>query len=72
MLSAAPRSRHEKRHTPNTKTIDALVQGHGVAIEQTLNPNCGRGRRGRIHRPGRAATLNEVKAEKMPEVASPL
>ena len=74
-VRGAPEADMEKRHTPNTKTIDALVQGHGVAIEQTLKTLIVEGaEEGELvalvvrgdH------TLNEVKAEKMPEVASPL
>ncbi len=71
----APGAAMEKRHTPNTKTIDALVQQHGVAIEQTLKTLIVEGSEegslvALVVRGDH--TLNEIKAEKMPEVASPL
>ncbi|WP_447929011.1 proline--tRNA ligase [Vreelandella sp. EE27] len=60
--------------TPNAKTIAALVEQHGLAIEKTVKTLIVRGAEG-----GLIALLvrgdhelNEVKAENLPEVASPL
>ena len=71
----APGAAMELKPTPDTKTIDALVQGYGLPIEKTLKTLIVEGSEegtlvALVVRGDH--TLNEVKAEKMPEVASPL
>ncbi|QGG80705.1 proline--tRNA ligase [Litorivicinus lipolyticus] len=71
----APGAAMTRKPTPNTKTIDALVQGFDVAIEKTLKTLIVEGAEdgtlvALVVRGDHS--LNEVKAEKLPEVASPL
>ncbi|WP_447895972.1 proline--tRNA ligase [Vreelandella sp. GE22] len=70
----APSQQMHLVDTPNAKTIAALVEQHGLAIEKTVKTLIVRGAEG-----GLIALLvrgdhelNEVKAENLPEVASPL
>ncbi|MBB3139986.1 proline--tRNA ligase [Halomonas organivorans] len=71
---AAPAEELRLVDTPNAKTIAALVEQHGLPIEKTLKTLMVRATEG-----GLIALLvrgdhelNEVKAENLPEVASPL
>lgn len=64
----------EKRHTPHTKTIAALVENYDLPIERTLKTLLVEGAEG-----GLVAlmirgdhSLNAIKAEHLPEVAKPL
>ena len=71
----APGAAMTRKPTPNTKTIDALVQGFDLAIEKTLKTLIVEGAEdgtlvALVVRGDHS--LNEVKAEKLPEVASPL
>ncbi|WP_020559051.1 proline--tRNA ligase [Thiofilum flexile] len=74
---ASPTEELRKVHTPNTKTIDALVTNFSLPIEKTIKTLIVKAS-DQIEAKFVALlirgdhTLNEVKAEKQPEVASPL
>lgn len=70
----APREELRKEATPRAKTIDSLVANHNLPIEKTVKTLLVKGAAG-----GLVAllvrgdhTLNEIKAENLPEVAKPL
>ncbi len=70
----APREELRKEATPRAKTIDSLVANHNLPIEKTVKTLLVKGAEG-----GLVAllvrgdhTLNEIKAENLPEVAKPL
>jgi len=74
---AAPAEDMRIVDTPDTLTIDALVEGYGVPVEQTVKTLIVRAAQGQpaafvalLVRGDR--TLNPIKAEKLAQVASPL
>ncbi|WP_072575817.1 proline--tRNA ligase, partial [Suttonella ornithocola] len=69
-----PTAELEKRETPNTKTIAALVENHNIPIEKTLKTLLVEGAdEGIVALVVRGDhELNAIKAEHLPEVAAPL
>lgn len=70
---AAPKSELRKVRTPSAKTIEAVCERLGVAAEQTVKTLIVAGDDGPVALVLRGDhTLNPLKAEKLPGVASPL